>query len=61
MGFEPSDRLIYGFSQNGCRLEVVSFSRKSVTVERSGACSINDAYPINDCFRVSLIGYKLGI
>ena len=57
MGFEPSDRLIYGFSQEGCCLAVVSFSRKLVTVERSGAYSINDEYPINDCFDVSLIGY----
>ena len=58
MGFEPSDRLIYGFSQEGCRLAVVSFSRKLVTVGRSGAYSINDAYPINDCLRISLIGYE---
>lgn len=28
-----------------------------MTVERSGAYSINDEYPINDCFDVSLIGY----
>lgn len=58
MGFEPSDRLIYGFAQDGCRLAVVSFARKSVTAERSGAYSLNDEYPINDCLGVSLIGYS---
>lgn len=33
------------------------FFRKFVTVERSGAYSINDVYPINDCLGVSLRGY----
>ena len=51
MGFEPSDRLIYGFSQDGGRLVNEPFSRKSVMAERSGA------YSINDCLGVSLIGY----
>lgn len=38
-------------------MAIVSFSRKLVTVGRSGAYSINDEYPINDCFGVSLRGY----
>ena len=57
MGFESSDRLIYGFSQDGCRLAIEPYSRKSMRAERSGAYSINDAYPINDCLGVSLIEY----
>ena len=57
-GVRAVRRMIYGLSHYGCHFAVISFARKSATAVRSGAYSINDEYPINDCFWLSLIGYS---
>lgn len=58
MGFELSDRLIYGLSGNGCFWAAFYFTQKAEAAEHREAYSLNDEYPSNDCLETSLIGYE---